>query len=428
MLAVRAEIKLWEKAFRASNGRNPTVDDIRALPTIADKYRLYKRLSKQALPDTSRPVHSTAPLAACNPFSPAKNKGKNKAEPPAARNPFSTPTKSARGQSLLDSPTELSAVSRARKRLRGEPVSPTPNKEKRQRTSSYPKLPMPALDDDSTTTSLHKSGSTVIGESPVKQSAGNKFTVLFEETLPPLVLEYRKETDATPQASLANPPTDQSEFALPVFDGGLGWLKNTHALHSKANYRSRVSKSRTAQEADTPRAENGHDSFKPTKRSLLEMESIISSSPGDLPTLIPPSPPPETGPSAVRTSKKSKTSRKKAKMSDSNPGGVESSEESGGDLEPKIKVVNAMACRTRQGHRGDNEWDEILELDPDPILIHAFRPNPPSPRGIHSPRQGSPAHINISESDHKFELDLPDQFRDMLAVDVVDMEDSPLRS
>lgn len=34
MLAVRAEIKLWEKAFRAANGRDPTADDIRAQPSI----------------------------------------------------------------------------------------------------------------------------------------------------------------------------------------------------------------------------------------------------------------------------------------------------------------------------------------------------------------------------------------------------------
>lgn len=38
MLAVRAEIKLWEKAFRAANGRDPTVDDIRAQPDIGSSF------------------------------------------------------------------------------------------------------------------------------------------------------------------------------------------------------------------------------------------------------------------------------------------------------------------------------------------------------------------------------------------------------
>lgn len=304
--------------------------------------------------------------------------------------------------------------------MRGEPVSPSPNKEKKQRINSHPKILLPALDDDPFT------GSTVIGESPLKQPAGNRsFTVLFEESLPPLVLEPKKESDAR-STSLESSSIEQS---LPSFDDELGWLRD------KPNRQSHTHRAHVPQEApkeaSTSRAGNGHESFKSVKRSLLEMESEIpdtlagNSRRDNILTLIPPSPPPETDSSSTRKSKAQMKSRaivvnrKKVKTSNSSPSEEESSEESGGDPQIKVKVVSAVPSRSLQGRRGDND-DENLELDPDPILGYTYRPKAHSPRGIHSPREGSLAQgIGFGG---KIEVDLPDKLRDVLALDIVDME------
>ncbi|KDR85388.1 hypothetical protein GALMADRAFT_132086 [Galerina marginata CBS 339.88] len=211
LATVRAEIKAWERSFRESNGRPPTVDDIKQNPAIADKYKQYKKLSKAegptkptqavepaASPSTpprrsrpkeppslllskSRPVQPAAPLASFNPFSPQKKqKGKEKERILVDRihesrsNPFGKPnaTPRVRKQShspdpfpaiqrsqssssasssnfaLNSLPAPASAVSRARKRLRGEPVSPSPNKDKRRRVASQTTLPFPRLNLD----------------------------------------------------------------------------------------------------------------------------------------------------------------------------------------------------------------------------------------------------------------------------------------
>ena len=285
---------------------------------------------------------------------------------------------------------------------------------------------MPVLDDGPVT------GSTVIGESPVKQPAGNRsFTVLFEESLPPLVLEPDANAQAKRSTSLESPSIEP----LPSFDEELGWLKNSHALRDKSKRQSHVHGARVPQEApkeaSTSRAGNGHD-FKPVKRSLLEMESDISdtlasnSRHDNIPTLIPPSPPPETDSSFTRKSKAQAKSRamvvnrKKVKTTNSSPSEDESSEESGRDPQLKVKVVNAVSSRLLQGRRGDSDWDENLDLDPDPILGYTLRSKALSPRGIHSLREGSLAQgIGLGG---KIQVDLPDRLRDVLALDVVDME------
>ncbi|KAF8633031.1 hypothetical protein AX15_001621 [Amanita polypyramis BW_CC] len=470
MQAVRAEIKHWEKSFRAAHRRDPTVDDIRARPDIASKYRLYKRLSREAavapapstppkkaalLPSVPRVAETTASLAAFNPFSPVKNKGKNKADSSlAARNLFATPTKSAANRALLDSPSEsseskplsptlpTSAVSRARKRLRGEPVSPSPNKEKKQRVDSYPKLPMPSLhlsnlDDDPVHPSMDRSGSTVIGESPIKQPAGNKpFTILFEESLPPLVLEPKKDNDTAlrsrslmpPGSSLIERPAD----ALPSFDEDLGWLKNNHVLQGKTKRHTRAHNTTRNEASTSTTVESGHGLSKPIKRSLSEMESDTSdtlASDFRQSTFIPPSPPPETDSSFPRASKTQArfksaiASRKKTKISDSNAASGDDSSEADDDLKPIIKVINATTARPRHGGRGNDDRDENIEPDPDPILTYTFRPAAPgTPRGNHSPRGGPPAFFHSTEPSSSVDLDLPEKLRDVLALDIMDMK------
>ena len=251
------------------------------------------------------------------------------------------------------------------------------------------------------------------------------------------MLEPKKESDGDVQAKrFTSLESSSIEQPLPSFDDELGWLKNTQALRDKSERQSHTHRARVPQEApkeaSTSRAGNGHESSKSVKRSLLEMESEISdtlasnSRQDDIFTLLPPSPPPDIDSSFTRKSKAQMKSRamavnrKKVKTSNSSPNEDESSEESGGDPQLKVKVVSAVPSRSLQGRRGDNDGDEILELDPDPILGYTFRSKAHSPQGIHSPREGSLAQgVGFGG---KIEVDLPDKLRDVLALDVVDME------
>ncbi|KAI0803305.1 DNA replication and checkpoint protein-domain-containing protein [Irpex lacteus] len=304
---LRAEIKTWEREFRSSHGRDPSIQEIKDRPDIAEKYKLYKKLSKQAStastsaksfpddrrrasprsshrPSTSslllstskhRAVKTEAPAITSNPFSPVKNKGKGRHndndndDHPAdsgldtlplllssnsrtKTNPFTTPSKPRPRASsfrkipppvleedpfpLIDSHTIASsskprppqqsqvshptiekphnaddppshsgpptaklvedAVTRARKRLRGEHVSPSPVKEKRVRTdiervNSFSRGSLldalqAAKEEDSDDEPVRRgSDEEFIGETPVKPRQGGKaFVKLFEEAVP----------------------------------------------------------------------------------------------------------------------------------------------------------------------------------------------------------------------------------------------------
>ncbi|KAJ7293083.1 hypothetical protein C8J57DRAFT_1268070 [Mycena rebaudengoi] len=221
---LRAEIKAWERSFKVNNGRNASVQDIREQPEIAEKYKQYKKLSKAAAPSLPsstvvappstppksptrashpslllskpRSIASAQPLPGYNPFSPQKNKGKQKALDLAAdsrSNPFHTtrdpspnpfplilPSLSAAEDPFtLDPPAATSAVSRARKRFRGEPVSPSPNKEKRRRIIS---VPHDESDEDEDSAAANTS---FVDDSPVKAPNGARsFKLLFDEMKP----------------------------------------------------------------------------------------------------------------------------------------------------------------------------------------------------------------------------------------------------
>ena len=211
-------------------------------PSAADKYRLYKKLSKlgnttRSLPEISLHPPSTPPrstelpisivprsravktetASASNPFSPAKNKQKQVGPSSISGfdgsvNPFITPQKAK--QSLISSPKSPSSpnlfsslqtltdatcppqiivpnntVSRARKRLRGEPVSPSPVKEKRKRVLSdavpFAKLSMLAAgagdSDDDDRTAAKQGDFSFVADSPLKPPPkGGAFKLLFE--------------------------------------------------------------------------------------------------------------------------------------------------------------------------------------------------------------------------------------------------------
>ncbi|KAJ7170127.1 hypothetical protein C8R46DRAFT_1266447 [Mycena filopes] len=175
LATLKQQIKAWERNFKSTHGREPDVKDMKQEPGLAQKYKDYKRLSKAAdaaqssskVPSTPprgqsqsrnsahpslllskpRAITATQPLSGYNPFSPQKNKGKQKELSPDFHStsiPFGIPrnhspvpvrTSTAFPSTNRDpfAATPNNPVSRARKRLRGEPVSPSPNKEKRRR-------------------------------------------------------------------------------------------------------------------------------------------------------------------------------------------------------------------------------------------------------------------------------------------------------
>ncbi|KAJ7926033.1 hypothetical protein B0H13DRAFT_1110291 [Mycena leptocephala] len=216
--ALRTEIKTWERNFRAEHGREPSVQDIKEQPGLAQKYRDYKKLSKSAEPahsnkpsnppstpprtqsrDSTHPslllskprsIAAAQPLSGYNPFSPQKNKGKQKESSPdlfstsnpfrIARDPFPAPIPPISSTSANTSdpfaPTPNNAVSRARKRLRGEPVSPSPNKEKRRRVVP----PNEESDDEDDEQSA--ANTSFVDDSPAKPPNGvRSFKLLFDE-------------------------------------------------------------------------------------------------------------------------------------------------------------------------------------------------------------------------------------------------------
>ncbi|KZV96029.1 hypothetical protein EXIGLDRAFT_747878, partial [Exidia glandulosa HHB12029] len=70
LASVKAEIKRWERAFRAEHARDPSKDDMKAAG-MADRYKLYRQLSNPAQKVETR--HAPAQPSR-NPFSPVKGR------------------------------------------------------------------------------------------------------------------------------------------------------------------------------------------------------------------------------------------------------------------------------------------------------------------------------------------------------------------
>ncbi|KAJ7103281.1 hypothetical protein B0H15DRAFT_204902 [Mycena belliarum] len=266
--SLRNEIKSWERNFRATHGREPSVQDIKEQPGLAQKYKQYKKLTKatetgasstHANPPSTPPrakaqsrpsahpslllakprdIAAAQPLSGYNPFSPQKNKGKQKAPSPDAHlkpEPFrlarapsldpvprlSFASASASTSATAADPFSLTpnnAVSRARKRLRGEPVSPSPNKEKRQRMRS------PQSDDEDDDPGA--ANGSFVDDSPVKPPVGiRSFKLLFDETaakpkfpvlrLKPLFGEKALLTDGSERMDLDDVPMNSERASTP---------------------------------------------------------------------------------------------------------------------------------------------------------------------------------------------------------------------
>ncbi|KAJ7193360.1 hypothetical protein GGX14DRAFT_589280 [Mycena pura] len=207
--ALRTEIKTWERSFRAAHGRDPSVQDIKDQPGLAERYRQYKKLTKETVPPKKRPtppstpprsqsrdstfpslllskprsITATEPLPGYNPFSPQKSKAKQKdlnfdvSSRSLGRKPSPIPILSKPDTSKDPfAPTPNKALSRARKRLRGEPVSPSPNKGKRRRL-------IPSQENSDDDDDEHDAANTsFVDDSPVKPPIGvRSFKLLFDE-------------------------------------------------------------------------------------------------------------------------------------------------------------------------------------------------------------------------------------------------------
>ncbi|KAI6007162.1 hypothetical protein EDD15DRAFT_2209439 [Pisolithus albus] len=415
LAAVRAQIKAWERDFRSARGRDPSIQDIKDQPHIADKYKLYKKLSKSATscpttsasqnPSTpprarsspsrtsaaipkSRKAEAVAPLPGFNPFSPRDTLQVSR----SPNNPFTTPTRQRSSHanpgrrppepfpfivhthtntSPHDQPTNP-AVSRARKRLRGEPVSPSPNKQKRQRfghrvSALKPEDHSDSDDDADVEAGAGDSNAPFIDDSPVKAPAGGKsFKLLFDDTLPAL--------SPSPQRHLKS-----------VYDDART-EKTGCTFSPKENHFELKVHHQNAQAKSTP------------KRALMENEPTGSTRPLTHCSLVPPSPPPEdsTGPGKLKGG--FGPSRKKPRV-ELQPGEDDHTDEDGGSDNITVKVIARSHNRLLQRNADDLDCDPLLNLhaqDHDPITSVHF-------------------DANRHESG-TFSVDLPDKLRHVLAI------------
>ncbi|KAJ3784577.1 hypothetical protein GGU10DRAFT_23981 [Lentinula aff. detonsa] len=471
--SLRAEIKLWERAFQQENGKNPTVDDIRANNQIANKYRLYKKLSKAAPPihptdnrksssarsstpllktersssviSNSRALETTSALSSYNPFSPQKDKGKqrvllqalNAPTIPIPVNPFATPTKTKPKPRIREpSPSPIpesepvpsvvqqseppSAVTRARKRLRGEPVSPSPNKDKRRRIISRTSISRRARSpSDSEEDNDEAGNSSFVADSPVKGSSSKLFMSLFEDASSDdkvkNALMRTKSTSASaglfgPIRTQSVPFEDDLESVLGptnrkreprsrITTNGLSLSSKLAPrlgkdnLYSKRDITPQPSSIQTNEEHSANNRESGKRIHADTD-SESEQPNANISNPASI--LIPPSPPREA-PSqrslnALSNKGKGKSSsRKKTKFDD---------DEDMDSLSDEVKVLPSISRPSLQP-----DDDDGLDAGPefDPVFWYNHR--------VEHTKINNGERVN-----NTFEVDLPDKLKHVLAL------------
>ncbi|KIK70803.1 hypothetical protein GYMLUDRAFT_148856 [Collybiopsis luxurians FD-317 M1] len=462
--SVRAEIKAWERRFLDEHGRGPTVDDIRENQPLANKYRLYKKLSKatpsEKLDDRKstilarastppgkipqspsvlskpRTLETTSALSSYNPFSPQKNKGKQREVPKSAKprlppsNPFATPSKTRPGLRVTESspspvhesapalvlpqnlpPEPPTAVRRARKRLRGEPVSPSPHKDKRRRTRENRKESDSSDSDD---VEDEAGNSSFVADSPVKGSSN--FKSLFEDNSASITIKTsltRTNTTSIP-AGLFNPLRARSAVVEDDLESILGpvdikprWRPTSLSLSSKLVpgkdnlHTTRDPAPQLSQMTVALSKGESSEQRKLGKRARRDSDtefekSIATSSTSGL--LIPPSPPPNESSSqrAVNHKVKGKAaSRKKIKIEE---------DEEDDSLSEDGKVVIRRSQASGKSF-GDDDLD--IGSDFDPLFSYTRRPG----------------HNEIGERERAigtFEVDLPDKFRHVVALSASD--------
>lgn len=483
LLSLRAELKYFEREFKTQNGHAPSVDDIKDAG-FADKYRLYKKLSKlgnatgsfrenpiipPSTPPRSIPPKSEAPqsiiprsravktetVSVSNPFSPVKNKGKHAASYShnGSTNPFATPSKDKQApvappkslspdpfppiQTLIDPtypPQESkpsNTVSRARKRLRGEPVSPSPVKEKRQRI--HPDvLPFPKMgalnaedSDDSDPAEAELAESSFVADSPMKPlPKGGAFKLLFEGGAGDVVTHdgasrSRKVPSNTglalfgSKSQRARSMSRSSDSEMLSDNHQPPEMKTSEGISATSSAKAR-SERRLYPNGPASRKKGHFGTTGPkqviqanlteecaqgttaTKSSMADTESDVRDTlcPTHRPALLPPSPPPASSSSAHVVKRKAKGSiAKRSKLPEDS--GCE--EEDGADVHVKIRE---WSWQLRKSSRATDTLAEEL----DPVLGFSAHD-----------RQSSPG-ATIDDTPGDFVVNLPDDLHRLLAI------------
>jgi hypothetical protein len=510
LLSLRAELKYFEREFKAGNGHAPSVDDIKNAgfgtilwssslrhihgsslpPSTADKYRRYKKLSKlgnatvsfrenpiipPSTPPRSVPPKSEIPqsiiprsravkteaVTGSNPFSPVKNKEKHAASYSLSglddfTNPFTTPRKARQAlfppsKSLSPDPfppiqtlvhtthppqeyKQSNTVSRARKRLRGEPVSPSPFKAKRQRilpdALPFPKMGTLSAEDsdDSDLAVAELADSSFVADSPMKPlPKGGAFQLLFEggagdvltqdgpsrsRKVPSnsgLGLFGSKSQRARSMSRSSDPETLSDNHQAPEMKALEG---NAVKYSAKPRTEKRLYPNGPASrkkdhfgtmEPTVPKkdiqadhVEEGSQGISATKPSMADTESDARDTlrPNHRPALLPPSPPPAGSSSAHVGKRKTKGPiGKRSKL----PEDSECEDEDGADVHVKIRE---WSWQLRKSSRAT----DTLAEDLDPVLSF----------GAHD-RQSSPGPT-IDDTPGDFVVNLPDDLRRLLAI------------
>ncbi|KAH9065670.1 hypothetical protein EDB87DRAFT_870000 [Lactarius vividus] len=486
LLSLRAELKYFERVFKAENGNAPSVDDIKNAG-FADKYRLYKKLSKlgnatgsfrenpiipPSTPPRSAPPKSEAPqsiiprsravktviVSGSNPFSPVKNKEKHAALSAldGSANPFMTPRKAKQApfppsKSLSPDPfppiqtpidpthplqesKQSNTVSRARKRLRGEPVSPSPVKEKRQRilpdTLPFPKMDLLNAEDsdDSDPAVAELADSSFVADSPMKRlPKGGAFKLLFEGGAGDVVTQEgpsrsrkvpsnsglglfgSKSQRARSMSTSSDSETLSDNHQAPEMKASDGnsvkygaKTRIEKCLHPngpasrKKNHFGAMELTEPKQVIQADRTVGYSQDITATKPSLADTESDSRDTlcPNHRPALLPPSPPPAGSSSAHVGKRKAKGPiAKRTKVPEDS--GCE--DEDGADVHVKIRE---WSWQLRKSSRAT----DTLAEDLDPVLSF----------GAHD-RQSSPGPM-IDDTPGDIVINLPDDLRRLLAI------------
>ncbi|KAF9056559.1 DNA replication and checkpoint protein-domain-containing protein [Panaeolus papilionaceus] len=392
----------------------------------------------------TRQVEPTAPLASFNPFSPQKKqKGKEKAtykQPnpesprpnlfqklrpqvtspgPFARLPSDAvlPAASQLNPSSSASSSDVSAktavgppnaVIRARKRLRGEPVSPSPSKDKRRRVASQTIIPFPRMQlkaatneqDDEDEDMAVDADTSFVDESPMKQPSGKSFSMLFEDKIPQLDLFGIRNDLGLGDASITSrsDPTTHAQSQRPTVHGsGASTLqKGKDKAEEMEGLENLNLSTASSAKSDTGSQSTSRSS---TKRPLSPEDAEVRPVPRARSPLIPPSPPPSTSTTSFnQPGKRGKGGAKNRKRP--TVAGDSASHDSDDESVKTLKIVKRNPPRPR--HAAD---EDEAELNSDPILAFSRTAVP----------HASPP-VNFQQDDGHVEIDLPEKLRHVLAL------------
>lgn len=442
---------------------------IGCVPLYPAPFRATSTPASSSIVPKARAVKVDPPVSTSNPFSPVTNRKKlatvpsppQRASTPARPNPFSTPSKPKNKphdtrrspspdlfppieplvmvQRTPVAPAVDSAVTRARKRLRGEPVSPSPVKEKRPRVASQAALsfashaaPLDHPDVSDGDEMAADANDTIIADTPMKpRTGGRDFKVLFDDALPNgekrLVksLSSRKKSSSSHNI-FAGAKRERSRALTPSSDEEEDWslrprLKSLDASAvgsaKLSQTKGRVvngkrgmpkalvpSKNDLWSDMGPPKPSSNTSSRTSNKRPLPDdlddakhdVESATNTF-LNLP-LLPPSPPPpdaskRSGPKYADKGKgKAALGRKKAKLLQDSGAAEEEDEDGSAEDEMQVKEIDPLSqpSKTERRDDPDSDWEVHWRAPPDPN-------NPAADPG-------------------KFEVDLPDELQRVLAI------------